>query len=59
MTSFAKKEVVAYSGSAIFRELKNVVERAIILSGDKPEICPKHLTFQQLQYVTNWFRNFL
>lgn len=45
MTSSAMKEVIAYSWPGNIRELKNVVERAIILSGDKPEICPKHLTF--------------
>jgi DNA-binding NtrC family response regulator len=45
MTHTAMKEVIAYSWPGNIRELKNVVERAIILSGDKTEIRPEHLTF--------------
>lgn len=45
MTPSAMKEVIAYSWPGNIRELKNVVERAIILSGDKPEIRLEHLTF--------------
>jgi DNA-binding NtrC family response regulator len=41
----AMKELIAYYWPGNIRELKNVVERAIILAGDKPTISPEHLTF--------------
>ena len=41
----AMRRLVAYDWPGKVRELRNVVERAIILSGNKPEICPEHLTF--------------
>ena len=39
------RQLVAYDWPGNVRELRNVVERAIILSGNKPEIRPEHLTF--------------
>lgn len=45
VTSTAMKQLVAYHWPGNVRELKNVVERAIILSGDKPSIRCEHLTF--------------
>jgi len=45
VTSKAMRQLVAYDWLGNVRELKNVVERAIILSGDKAEILPEHLTF--------------
>lgn len=39
------KELVAYHWPGNVRELKNVVERSIILSGNKQTIGPEHLTF--------------
>ena len=41
----AMRQLVAYDWPGNVRELRNVVERAIILSGNKPEIRPEHLTF--------------
>jgi DNA-binding NtrC family response regulator len=41
----AMKELIAYNWPGNIRELKNVVERAIILAGDKPNITSEHLTF--------------
>jgi DNA-binding NtrC family response regulator len=48
MSHTAMKEVIAYSWPGNIRELKNVVERAVILSGDKSEIRPEHLTFSSM-----------
>jgi len=48
VTPTAMRELIAYSWPGNIRELKNVVERAIILSGDKKEIRPEHLTFSTI-----------
>ena len=45
----ATQDLVAYHWPGNVRELKNVVERAIILSGDKPDIRPEHLTFSNIR----------
>ncbi|MDY6994379.1 MAG: helix-turn-helix domain-containing protein, partial [Pseudomonadota bacterium] len=45
VSSSAMKKLVAYHWPGNIRELKNVVERAIILSGNKPTITPDHLAF--------------
>ena len=37
--------LIDYPWPGNIRELKNMVERAIILSADLPEICPEHLAF--------------
>jgi DNA-binding NtrC family response regulator len=42
----AKRSLVAYNWPGNIRELKNVIERAIILSRDKPVIGPEHLAFR-------------
>ncbi|MEK7990688.1 MAG: sigma-54 dependent transcriptional regulator [Thiotrichaceae bacterium] len=52
-THTALKELVAYHWPGNVRELKNVVERAIILSGDKPDIRPEHLTFSNIRSHRN------
>jgi len=44
-TDEALKSLVAYNWPGNIRELKNVVERAIILSGNQKPIHPEHLTF--------------
>lgn len=36
--------MLAYDWPGNIRELRNVVERAIILSRGNPEICPEHIT---------------
>ena len=38
------KMLIAYDWPGNIRELKNVVERAIILSGSKHTVLPEHLT---------------
>ena len=43
--SVAQRKLVAYDWPGNIRELKNVIERAIILSRDKPIIGPEHLAF--------------
>lgn len=48
-TNTAMKELIAYHWPGNVRELKNVVERAIILSGEKSEIRPEHLTFSSIK----------
>ncbi len=45
VSAAAMRQLVAYDWPGNVRELRNVVERAIILSGNKPEIRPEHLTF--------------
>jgi transcriptional regulator with PAS, ATPase and Fis domain len=45
ISAAALKQLVAYDWPGNVRELRNVVERAMILSGNKPEIRPEHLTF--------------
>ena len=46
-SSSAVRNLVAYDWPGNVRELKNMVERAIILSGDRPKIRPEHFTFSQ------------
>ena len=41
----AARRLVAYDWPGNIRELKNVIERAIILSRDKPVVGPEHLAF--------------
>jgi DNA-binding NtrC family response regulator len=41
----AARKLVAYDWPGNIRELKNVLERAIILSGDRQQIRPEHLAF--------------
>jgi DNA-binding NtrC family response regulator len=41
----AQRKLIAYDWPGNIRELKNVIERAIILSRDKPIIGPEHLAF--------------
>jgi DNA-binding NtrC family response regulator len=45
LASAATRRLVAYDWPGNIRELKNIIERAIILSRDKPVIAPEHLTF--------------
>ena len=45
ISAAALKQLVAYDWPGNIRELRNVVERAMILSGNKPEIRPEHLGF--------------
>jgi DNA-binding NtrC family response regulator len=45
LTGATKRRLVAYDWPGNIRELKNVIERAIILSRDKPTIAPEHLAF--------------
>lgn len=49
-------KLLAYDWPGNIRELKNMVERAIILSGDSPWILPEHITLapeQESQAVAN------
>ena len=45
VSAAAMRQLVAYDWPGNVRELRNVVERAMILSGQRPEIRPDHLTF--------------
>ena len=45
LSGAAKRRLIAYDWPGNIRELKNIIERAIILSRDKPIIGPEHLTF--------------
>ena len=45
LTSAAIRKLIAYDWPGNIRELKNVVERAIILSRDKRDMRPEHLAF--------------
>ncbi len=47
LSSTAVRNLIAYDWPGNVRELKNMVERAIILSGDRPKIRPEHFTFNQ------------
>ncbi len=47
LSSSTVRNLVAYDWPGNVRELKNMVERAIILSGDRPKIRPEHFTFSQ------------
>ncbi len=51
----AMRELIAYEWPGNIRELKNVVERAIILAGEKPVISPEHLTFTTTTPKKNGF----
>ena len=53
LTPSAIRKLVAYDWPGNIRELKNVVERAIILSRDKPQIRPEHLAFGSTQTKPN------
>jgi DNA-binding NtrC family response regulator len=44
LSSSAIRELIAYDWPGNVRELKNMVERAIILSGDRPKIRPEHFS---------------
>lgn len=44
-TDQAARALISYDWPGNIRELKNVVERAIILSGELPDIRPEHLSF--------------
>lgn len=44
----AIKSLIAYDWPGNIRELKNVIERAIILSGNQKQIRPEHLTFSSI-----------
>ena len=41
------QQLQAYPWPGNIRELKNIIERAIILSGESPQIGPEHLAFAQ------------
>ncbi|MCU7905971.1 MAG: sigma-54 dependent transcriptional regulator [Candidatus Thiodiazotropha sp. (ex Epidulcina cf. delphinae)] len=41
------RALIAYDWPGNIRELKNMVERSIILSGERPMIRPEHFTFSQ------------
>ncbi|MCB1800327.1 MAG: sigma-54-dependent Fis family transcriptional regulator [Gammaproteobacteria bacterium] len=45
LNNAAIRRLVAYDWPGNIRELKNVIERAIILSRDKPVVGPEHLAF--------------
>ncbi len=47
LSSSAARNLIAYDWPGNVRELKNMVERAIILSGDRTKIRPEHFTFSQ------------
>ncbi|MBL3528865.1 MAG: sigma-54-dependent Fis family transcriptional regulator [gamma proteobacterium endosymbiont of Lamellibrachia anaximandri] len=47
LSSSAIRELISYDWPGNIRELKNMVERAIILSGDRPKIRPEHFAFSQ------------
>lgn len=47
LSSSAIRDLISYDWPGNIRELKNMVERAIILSGDRPKIRPEHFTFSQ------------
>jgi DNA-binding NtrC family response regulator len=49
----ALRKLIAYDWPGNIRELKNVIERAIILSRDKPIIGPEHLAFGSGQHRNN------
>ncbi|MET0094742.1 MAG: helix-turn-helix domain-containing protein, partial [Sedimenticola sp.] len=49
LTPAAVRKLTAYDWPGNIRELKNVVERAIILSRDKQKIQPEHLAFGSSQ----------
>jgi len=58
MTAPAIRKLIAYDWPGNIRELKNVVERAIILSADLAKIRPEHIAFGSLSQKTNSVINF-
>jgi DNA-binding NtrC family response regulator len=53
LSNAAARSLVAYNWPGNIRELKNVIERAIILSRDKPVIGPEHLAFRSSNHRSN------
>jgi DNA-binding NtrC family response regulator len=53
VTKTAINSLVSYEWPGNIRELKNVVERAIILSGNQKSIRPEHLTFSNTPNETS------
>ncbi len=53
LNSVSTRKLIAYDWPGNIRELKNVIERAIILSRDKPIIGPEHLAFGSGQQRNN------
>ncbi|MCU7921110.1 MAG: sigma-54 dependent transcriptional regulator [Candidatus Thiodiazotropha sp. (ex Dulcina madagascariensis)] len=51
LSTSAIRALISYDWPGNIRELKNMVERAIILSGDRPTIRPEHFTFSQFGSV--------
>jgi DNA-binding NtrC family response regulator len=49
----ALRKLIAYDWPGNIRELKNVVERAIILSGEKTRIDPAHIAFGSVSRVNS------
>jgi len=47
LSASAIRALVAYDWTGNIRELKNMVERAIILSGERSQIRPEHFTFSR------------
>ncbi|MCU7808517.1 MAG: sigma-54 dependent transcriptional regulator [Candidatus Thiodiazotropha sp. (ex Semelilucina semeliformis)] len=47
LSSSAIRSLVSYNWPGNIRELKNMIERSIILSGDRQKIRPEHFTFSQ------------
>ncbi|MES9977013.1 MAG: helix-turn-helix domain-containing protein, partial [Candidatus Thiodiazotropha sp.] len=48
LSSSAIRSLVSYDWPGNIRELKNVIERAIILSGDRQAIKPEHFAFTRV-----------
>ncbi|MES9944355.1 MAG: sigma-54 dependent transcriptional regulator [Candidatus Thiodiazotropha sp.] len=48
LSSSAVRSLVSYDWPGNVRELKNVIERAIILSGDRQTIKPEHFSFSRV-----------
>lgn len=57
-TQATMRELIAYHWPGNVRELKNVVERAIILSGEKSDIRPDHLTFSTIRRSSSFQLSF-
>ncbi|MCP5305098.1 MAG: sigma-54-dependent Fis family transcriptional regulator [Chromatiaceae bacterium] len=53
LSNAAIRRLVAYDWPGNIRELKNIIERAIILSRERPVIGPEHLTFGTSQQRNN------
>ncbi|MES9939472.1 MAG: sigma-54 dependent transcriptional regulator [Candidatus Thiodiazotropha sp. 6PLUC2] len=48
LSSAAVRSLVAYDWPGNIRELKNIIERAIIISGDRQTIKPEHFSFSRV-----------